>query len=157
MRWFVFQLMLVLLIFQVSAANAGDESLVVTVNEAFSKHQISSKDMPTMDEYLWNPDRNAIAVSSVSINKTTVYIFIIQPDESYLPVNLSDVEDANLRKLGLCDRSCYSKVKTEAIRWLPSSTSVLKILIQTQAWKNGQRHTMSEPVTITASGLVLWR
>lgn len=62
-------------------------------------------------------------------------------------VNVSEVEKANLGKVGHYQ---YEKVITYPISWELNDNLSCKFWFQTQAWINGQRYTVKEPVSVTS-------
>lgn len=63
-------------------------------------------------------------------------------------VDVSQVTFVNLGKLGIAKKEDYEKIVTKPVKWLKSTVELQIIEFQTQAWRNGQRYTVSEPVLI---------
>lgn len=91
---------------------------------------------------LWSNNKEALAVCvNGTINKCDIVIGSTQ-------VDVSKVEAANLGKLGLRPRKAYSKIINFPTKWLQAGNNEYLVNITTQAWFEGQRYTVTEPVYI---------
>jgi hypothetical protein len=91
---------------------------------------------------LWNEERSA----SASCDKDDMPICKITI--SGVSVDVSQVTYSNLGKLGIYKLSEYERVVTFPTEWLQSNHEIHMVEFKTQAWRNGQRYTVSEPVLI---------
>lgn len=91
---------------------------------------------------LWSGGKSALAFC-VLAKASSCYVI---SDE--LKVNVSQVENLNLGKLGLSSKYKYEKVITFPVEWLKSGDGELMVLFKTQAWMAGKRYTVTEPVLI---------
>ena len=105
----------------------------------------------------WNADKSAIAVTLYKPKKTVVFIFIQQDEKKYKAVDISQIEDGNLGKLGMARRMEYSKIETIPTEWRNRDDSSYQVVLRTRVWKDGQRYTVYEELIITANGTPLWR
>ena len=105
---------------------------------------------------LWNHDRTA-AVSTLKKHKGTQLFVFLKRDEQLLKLDISHVEGMNLGKLGRHRLNDYDRVESTAIKWVARDDDKFQIIIQTRAWKNGNRMTVSEPLVFNRSGQVYWR
>jgi hypothetical protein len=108
------------------------------------------------DAALWNADGTAAVSAVPGETVTRVTAFLKQQDGTFLEVDLSGAEDRHVGRLGH-RRTEYDRVETRAIEWLSRQDDLLQVRIQTQAWRAGQRYTVSEPVVLRRDGTVLWR
>ena len=108
------------------------------------------------DAALWNADRTAAVTAIPGESGTRVTAFLRQRDGTFLEVDLSTVESGNFGKLGR-HLSDYDHFETKPIEWLPRQDDLLQVKIQTQAWRAGQRYTVSEPLVFSREGTVLGR
>ncbi len=108
------------------------------------------------DTALWNADRTAAVTAIPGESETRVTAFLRQQDGTFLEVDLSGVEGSNFGKLGRRPAE-YDRFETKPIEWLPRQDDLLQVKIQTQAWRAGQRYTVSEPLVFRRDGTVLWR
>lgn len=90
------------------------------------------------------------------VSGTQVTAYVRQSDGRFLEVDLSAVEGGNFGKLGR-RRAEYDRFETKPVEWLPRQDGLLQVKIQTQAWRDGQRYTVWEPVLFRADGTVFWR
>lgn len=91
---------------------------------------------------LWSENKEAKAVC-VNSTKTSCFIFI-----GNHKVDISQVENINLGKLGIKARDTYSKVKSFPSKWLKSDDGEFIVVITTEAWLEGELYTVSEPVYV---------
>ena len=105
---------------------------------------------------LWNHDRTA-AVSTLKKHKGTQLFVFLKRDEQLLKLDISHVEGMNLGKLGRHRLNDYDRVESTAIEWVARDDDKFQIIIQTRAWKNGNRMTVSEALVFNRSGQVYWR
>lgn len=91
---------------------------------------------------LWSDNKEAKAVC-INDTKTSCFIFI-----GSQKINISQVENINLGKLGAKARDAYSKVKSFPSKWLKSDDGEFMVIITTEAWSKGQLYTVSEPVHV---------
>lgn len=111
---------------------------------------------PPPEAALWNAGRSAAAVSARVDGRASVTAFVRQADGSFLKIDLSQVEQRNLGKLGPGGAE-YERVETQPLQWLERRDGLLQLRIHTRAWRQGQRYTVEEPVIFQADGQVLWR
>jgi len=109
-----------------------------------------------LDTALWNTERTAAADATPGKSGTRIVAFLKQQDGSFLEIDLSQVEGGNFGKLGWTRADC-DHFETKPVEWLPRQDDLLQVKIQTQAWRAGQRYTVSESVALRRDGTVLWR
>ncbi|MDO5653858.1 MAG: hypothetical protein Q4G39_07115 [Brachymonas sp.] len=105
---------------------------------------------------IWNAEKTAAVTSLPAEAGTILKAYIQQQDETFLEIDLSEVENGNIGKLGH-DRKKFERVETKPIKWISRQDDLLQVEIQTQAWRAGRRYTVSEPLIFRRSGTVLWR
>jgi hypothetical protein len=96
----------------------------------------------TESDELWNNDHTAVAFCIV--NQVTECF--IKTDTNI--VNVSEVEDTNLGKIGTGNRESYEKIVTFPERWISSTESEHKIIFVTHAWNTGKRYAAKEIVLV---------
>jgi len=96
----------------------------------------------TEKNVLWNNEKSAIAFC-VSEPESRCFIVV---DES--AIDVSQVENANIGKLGIAPKEKYERVITFPAKWLRSKTNEYMVSFTTKAWLSGQRHTVTEPVLV---------
>ena len=105
---------------------------------------------------LWNHDRTA-AVSTLKKHKGTQLFIFLKRDEQIEKLDISHVEGMNLGKVGRQRLKDYDRVESTPIEWVTRDDDKFQINIQTRAWKNGNRMTVSEPLVFDSLGQVYWR
>lgn len=105
---------------------------------------------------LWNTNRTAVAVSISHPAASRIFVFIRQPDDRFLTVDVSAVEGGNFGKLGR-SRKEYTRFETVPVQWLPRDDGVFQVVMRTRAWAGRQRLTVSEPLVIRPDGTPVWR
>jgi hypothetical protein len=105
---------------------------------------------------LWNAEKTAAAMSSPGPERSRVFAFLRQSDGTFLKVDLSQVEDRNFGALGRSRRE-YERFRTTPLEWSTRPDGLLQLKVRTQAWRSGQRYTITEPLLIHRGGKVLWR
>ena len=105
---------------------------------------------------LWNRDKSAVAVAVKRPAGTLALVFVRRRSGEFLAVDVSAVENGNLRKLGL-DRRHLQHFDTAPVTWLPRDDDLLQVEFRTRVWSSGQRYTASEPIIIRRDGTPLWR
>jgi len=91
---------------------------------------------------LWNAENSAVAFCVVEQESQC---FIVAEETA---INVSQVENANIGKLGITPKEKYEKVITFPTKWLQSNKNEYLVLFTTQAWLSGQRYTVKEPVFV---------
>ena len=104
---------------------------------------------------LWNRDKTAVAVAVKRPRGTAAFVFVRTARGEFLAVDVSAVENGNLRKLGLGRRR--HDVETVPVAWLPRAGDLLQVEFRTRVRSSGQRYTASEPLIIRRDGTPLWR
>ena len=117
---------------------------------------ISTWANPPPDSALWNAERSAAASAAPGSSGTRVTAYLQQQDGTFLEIDLSAVEIGNFGKLGRRSTE-YDHFETKPIEWLPRQDGLFQVTIQTQAWRAGQRYTVSEPLVFGPDGTVIWR
>ena len=112
--------------------------LVILYLLAFS--QISSGQETPVE--IWNSDKTASA--SCVLNKFPTCQVVLNGKI----IDVTKVTYSNIVKLGTLGIIDYEKVVTEPIEWLKNTNDIQLIKFRTQAWRNGQRYTVVEPVLI---------
>jgi hypothetical protein len=91
---------------------------------------------------LWSNNKKALAVC-MNGGSNECYVAI-----GTTKIDITRVERANLGKLGIRPLKAYSKIVNFPSKWLQASNNEYMINITTQAWFEGQRYTVTEPVYI---------
>jgi hypothetical protein len=91
---------------------------------------------------IWNSDKTASA-SCIENKFPTCQIQVNGRIIDVTPVTYS-----NIGKLGSWKIIDYDKVVTEPIEWLESTSTIQLVNFRTQAWRDGQRYTVTEAVLI---------
>lgn len=69
-----------------------------------------------MDNALWNSEKSAAATVSLTPDGSLIFVFLRQPDGTFLKVDVSQVENGNFGKLGDA-RSYYERFETTPLEW----------------------------------------
>lgn len=85
-------------------------------------------------DVVWSEDKSALAFCSAKDSKTVC--FVVCNDKV---VDVSGVEIGNLGKIGNYE---YEKVATFPVQWRSNNENSCMFWFKTQAWINGQRHTV---------------
>ena len=99
---------------------------------------------------LWSDGREALAVCEINA-QNLCYVVI-----GKLKIDVTQAEHSNLGKLGIRKKEEYETVISYPSKWLTANAPEYMVQITTQAWLNGKRHTVSEPVYIK-NGIYLQR
>ena len=91
---------------------------------------------------IWSKQGNAVAFCLYE-NESKCYVIA---DKNI--INVSQVENANIGKLGILRKSAYEKVLTTPVEWLDSGNENLIVSFKTEAWLSGKKYTVTEPVLI---------
>ena len=91
---------------------------------------------------LWSNNKEALAVCKNN-GSNECYIAI-----GGINIDITKVEHTNLGKLSIRPQKAYSKVISFPSKWLQASNNEYIVNITTQAWFEGQRYTVTEPVYI---------
>ncbi|MGL6161412.1 hypothetical protein [Microbulbifer sp.] len=94
------------------------------------------------ESILWSSERAAVAFC-ITEEKVTCYVVSGQN-----VTDVSQVEMANIGKLGRRTKKEYDKVITSPTEWHHSQGDELMVLFTTQAWISGQRYFATEPVFV---------
>ena len=78
-------------------------------------------------------------------------------NNKFIISDVSLVESGNFGKLGTATRNKYEKYKTFPTKWLKTEGDYFQIEFTTQAWKNGQRYTVKEPLVVNFDGSLEFR
>ena len=119
-------------------------------------YTLAASASPPSDSALWNADRTAAVVAISEASGTRVTAYLRQQDGTFLEIDLSAVEGGNFGKLGR-RKTEYDRFETRPIKWIPRQDTLFQVSIQTQAWRAGQRYTVSEPLIFRPDGTVIWR
>ena len=92
------------------------------------------------EKLIWSQDGSALAFCS---KDKPIKCFVICNNES---VDVSTVELSNLGKIG---RYKYEKINTFPLNWESNDSSGCMVWFKTQAWVDGQRYTVKEPVWVS--------
>ena len=107
---------------------------------------------------LRHPNGNDLALGFRGEGDSFVVVFLLQANGSYLAVDVSQVERANIGVVG--PNRTYLDVQTNPIEWLtrPEGDDSVQIRLQTRAQDlSGQLYRPTEPLIITRDGRPLWR
>ena len=139
--------------------SALDEALLDSAREVLLE-EISLEGLEeVLGKGLWNSNRTAVAISipMPPPKASRSFIFLYQPDGTFLACDASGVEGGNFGKLGTAKRERYDRYETTPIKWLSRDDGYFQVMMQTRAWKDGQRYTVAEPLVIRKDGLVIYR
>jgi|WetSurMetagenome_2_1015567.scaffolds.fasta_scaffold716542_1 hypothetical protein len=140
------------------AEASGSKGLNASARKVLPERISTEEIAKAFQSALWNSDKTAVAISLAGGQKESlVYVFIRQKDGAFLAVNASDVELGNIGKLGMAKRDGYSRIETKPVKWLIGNNGLLRIELNTKAWKDGKRYSVTEPLIIKPNGSVLWR
>lgn len=105
----------------------------------------------------WSDDGKICVVTLSASKRTFVLGFVRIKENVFRSVDLSQVEDGNLGKLGT-KRSELHKVKTTVQHWIKRDDSIYQVLIQTVAvGKTGKSETAQEKQLLDENGNPIWR
>jgi hypothetical protein len=105
---------------------------------------------------LRHPNGAAVAIAIPRKEASLILVLIRSSDGGYVVADASQVESANFGVWGR-KRHEYDRYETTPIKWLPRDDGLLQESIQTRAWRNGHRYTVTEPLLIKPDGTVLFR
>ena len=136
-----------------------DAALLATAQKAMPGEIATNQLTRALETGLWNSDRTAVAVSVLQQHPkaSVVFVFLQQPDGTYLAADASRVEVGNFGKLGLLPRTDYERFETTPVEWLHRDDGLFQVRIRTRAWRAGQRYTVYEPLIIRPDGVVIYR
>jgi hypothetical protein len=140
--------------FCASTAQTMDAALIATGQKALSQKMTTNAVLTVLKNGIWNSNRTALAISSVGTKPSILFVFLKQKNNSYLAVDIGNVEGANFGKLG---SHTYDRFETVPTSWHPRDDGFFQVMMRTRAWKGPQRYTVSEPLVIRADGVVFWR
>ncbi|MCP4769144.1 MAG: hypothetical protein GY875_23160 [Gammaproteobacteria bacterium] len=101
-----------------------------------------SKLNDALENGIWNEEKSAFAFC-VSGAESSCYVY-----HNTKLIDVSGVEGRNIGKLGIAPRNSYEKFITHPALWIEREDGLLMIKFTTQAWKNGQRYSVHEPMVI---------
>jgi hypothetical protein len=150
--------LILLFIYVPTALLAGDHIYMEKIAYAELESNFSKEDIETgINQGIWNQKKTAFASSFGNYPKSKVYMFLRIKNKEWKAIDLSFIEDTNLSKLGLASKEDYTKILSQPIKWFEGDYDYFVVLISTQAWKNGQKFTTSEPQIIKQDGTILYR
>jgi hypothetical protein len=79
------------------------------------------------------------------------------PDQSTKTLDVTKVEAGLFGKLGIAGKSSYERHTLSLLRWSEDTEDADILYVQLQAWKDGQRYTVSGPIAITDGGEIIWQ
>jgi hypothetical protein len=147
-----------LIIALLAAAAVAETSFNTALRSSASKFHLTAGEIQIAAQTaVWNEPRNAAAITLPRQKGVLALVLLKQPGGDYLTVDVSQVEAANLGKLGLKGRRVYERIETTPLEWLSREDGHLQITFRTRAWSGGQRYTVTEPLLLTVNGKVSWR
>lgn len=99
---------------------------------------------------IWNQERSAAAFCS---HESESKCYVITKENT---INVSQVENTNIGKLGIAKKEEYEKVVTMPVEWLKSENEIIKVSFKTEAWLSGKKLSAIEVVVIR-NGVYLQR
>jgi hypothetical protein len=123
-----------------------------------------------LEKAVWHPNRDDVAVGfegkeqvipDVRVARDAapisfVVVFLLQPEGTYIAVDVSQVEKVNIGRIG--PFRSYRNAVSAPTRWVQRESDDVQLWLQTSAWDlTGQRYRSSEPLIITRDGRPLWR
>jgi hypothetical protein len=147
-----------LVIVLLATAAGGETPLEKTLQSAATKLHLTPAEIQTAaQKAVWNEHRNAAAITLQRAQGVLAIVLLQQPGGNFLAVDVSQVEAANLGKLGLKGRRVYERVETTPLEWISRKDGLFQMAFRTRAWSGGQRYTVTEPLIIALDGRVVWR
>ncbi len=143
-----------------SASESNLDAALIAAAQKSMPGKIAAKQLTkALEMGLWNSNRTAVAISVPQQHPkdSLLFVFLRQPDGTYLAADASGVEVGNLGKLGLLTRADYEHFETIPMEWLHRDDGLFQVRIRTEAWKAGRRYTVYEPLIIKPDGTVLYR
>jgi len=136
-----------------------DDALLAAAAKALPPKISKDTILKALEDGLWNSNRTTIAISCAGPNPepSVVFVFLRQANGTFLAVDISVVENGNFSKIGIARRPAYDRFETKPIKWLNQDDGSFCVDIRTRAWKDGQRYTVVESLTIKPDGTVWWR
>lgn len=117
-----------------------------------------------LENAVWKEDRSAVAVC-FRRDGTTLCVVAFRDGDRYSISDVSKVEGANFAKLGF-SRFTFEKYLTEPVEWNETNRAIYtdfglkvwrQITFRTQAWKNGQRYSVSRHLTFDEKWEPRWQ
>ena len=148
----------IIVIFSLSVhLHGGENQIIMSAQRAAKAAKVSAPEIKKgITNAFWGPDNSVLAVT-FSKEEGTLCLVVFHDKNSQLKVvDVSPVESGNFGKLGF-RRSHYQKYTTFPKKWIAREDDLIQISFVTQAWLNGQRYTVSEPLIIQRDGTPLFR
>jgi hypothetical protein len=140
-----------------AAGSRVPEALFASARKALPQDITTNEMIRVLQGGLWNSNRTAVAVSFPRPKASVIFVFLQQTSGTYLAVDASGVEGGNLGVLGSRGRKDYDRFETTPVEWLYRDDGRFQVAMRTRAWRAGLHYTVSEPLLISRSGIVLWR
>jgi hypothetical protein len=106
---------------------------------------------------VWSDDGKMCVVTLSGSKRTFVLGFVRISENEFRSVDLSQVEDGNLGKLGR-NRSDLHKVETTVQHWIKRDDLLYQVLIQTvTVGTSGKSETAQEKQLLDSNGNPIWR
>jgi hypothetical protein len=129
------------------------KKLLKSVKETFP-NITEGKLKKIVQQGLWNSEKSAIVIYPQNLEETAIYLFIKDKLENFIAVDIKEIEQINLSKIGLSYR--FDRVETKALEWIEHPT-YYQIKVETKAWIKEKRFRRSEKLQIDKDGKVLWK
>jgi hypothetical protein len=133
-----------------------DAALLAADQKAIPREIATNHLIKALDAGLWNSDRTAVALSVAHPKASVIFVFLRQPNGTYLAADASAVEGANFGFFGHL-RTDYERFETKPVEWLHRDDGLFQVRMRTRAWRAGKRYTVSESLIIKPDGTVLYR
>ena len=86
-----------------------------------------------------------------------LFVEVILPDQTTKTLDVTKIESGLFGKLRVEGKSSYESYTLSLLRWAEGAKDSDILFVQLQAWKEGQRYTVSGPIAITDSGEIIWQ
>ena len=119
--------------------------LVVGTTASFANEEICTKDSSKCAKLI---EKEALVEIVVEVQL---------PDQTTKKLDVTKIENGLFGKLGRAGKSSYENHSLSLLRWSEGAKDIDILFVQLQAWKDGQRYTVSGPIAITDDGKIIWQ
>jgi hypothetical protein len=109
------------------------------------------------DEVICTGDSSKCAKLTDADGSIELIVEVLLPDQTIKTLDVTRVESGLFGKLGVEGKSGYERYTVSLVRWAEGAQDNDILFVQLQAWKEGQRYTVSGPIAITDNGEIIWQ
>ncbi len=83
---------------------------------------------------LWNDQRTALAIAIPGPNRTLLIALVQQASGDFIAADISRIEGALFRTIGLADRTSYERYRTTPDHWRKAGDHGHLLVVRLEAW-----------------------